>query len=210
MIMRNLGAELEAADGASDAAAAMMALIMAHAAGVDSGRAAGGHGGEVAEGRTERELVGEALARRTAERDLEVMRIRNRLMARAEADRALARDMRQAAAISRNNSKALPANFGTHTLQHCQSAGVQYFEARLSSDLRAPTVHKKKEADNQRARANIHHGNAHYNFSGSKQFQKGVRVKGIVQRKAKSGGKQAAAAKAAKGKKSSSGAAKGS
>lgn len=69
-------------------------------------------------------------------------------------------------------------------------------------------MHKRKEADNKRARANIHHGNAHYNFSGSKQFQKGNKVKGIVQRKAKGGGKQAAAAKAAKGKKSSSGAAK--
>eukprot|EP01048_Picozoa_sp_COSAG05_P008637 COSAG05_NODE_668_length_8004_cov_3.894371_2_plen_90_part_00 len=80
-------------------------------------------------------------------------------------------------AVHTGHSKALPANF----------------------------VHKQKEADNKRARANVHHGSAHYNFSGSKQFQKGVRVKGIVQRKAKGGGKQAAAAKAAKGKKSESG-----
>ena len=49
------------------------------------------------------------------------------MQARAEADRALARDMRKAAFFARGNSKALAANF----------------------------VHKKKEADNKRARANV-------------------------------------------------------
>ena len=95
------GEELEAADGAEDAAAAMMALIMAHEAGLDKGGAGVGAGAwrdseGVLVGEAERELVGEALARRTAERDSEVMDIRNRLMVRAEVDRALARDMRQA------------------------------------------------------------------------------------------------------------------
>ena len=180
--------QLEAADGADDPAAAMLALVVAHEIdkrGLDAPRGQGEKEHGEAEQRIAAEaavilnpdLVGEVLARRTAERDREVMEIRNRLMARAEADRALARDMRNAALFAKGNSKSLPANF----------------------------VHKQKEADNKRARANVHHANAHYNFSGSKQFQKGVRVKGIVQRKAKSGGKQAAAAKAAKGKKSESG-----
>ena len=180
--------ELEAADGAEDPAAAMLALVVAHE--VENRRlnaslgAGGGVSGETGPNAAAEAavtlnpgLVGEVLARRTAERDREVVEIRNRLMARAEADRALAKHMRNAALFAKGNSKSLPANF----------------------------VHKKKEADNKRARANVHHGNAHYNFSGSKQFQKGVRVKGIVQRKAKGGGKQAAAAKAAKGKKSESG-----
>lgn len=176
--------ELEAADGADDPAAAMLALVVAHE--VETRRLGGDgeEGADFGDNATAAAamtlnpgLVGEVLARRTAERDREVVEIRNRLMARAEADRALARDMRNAALFAKGNSKSLPANF----------------------------VHKKKEADNKRARANVHHGNAHYNFSGSKQFQKGVRVKGIVQRKAKGGGKQAAAAKAAKGKKSESG-----
>jgi hypothetical protein len=177
--------ELEAADGADDPAAAMLALVVAHEVATNGfneprrGESAeSGHSAAAADAVTLNPgLVGEVLARRTAERDREVVEIRNRLMARAEGDRALARDMRNAALFAKGNSKSLPANF----------------------------VHKKKEADNKRARANVHHGNAHYNFSGSKQFQKGVRVKGIVQRKAKGGGKQAAAAKAAKGKKSESG-----
>ena len=54
-----------------------------------------------------------------------------------QADRTLAKDMRKAALFAKGNSKALPANF----------------------------IHKRKEADNKRARANVHHGNAHYNFS---------------------------------------------
>jgi len=52
-----------------------------------------------------------------------------------------------------------------------------------SKAISATFVYKPSPADNARARANVHHGNAHYNHSGSKQFQRGVRVQGVNQRK---------------------------
>jgi hypothetical protein len=46
---------------------------------------------------------------------------------------------------------------------------------------------KPKAADNAANRAQVHHTNSLNNMAGSKQFQKGVRVKGVVSRHSKQG-----------------------
>ena len=61
-----------------------------------------------------------------------------------------------------------------------------------------------------RAGALVHHGystgGAHYTMAGSRQFQKGVRVKGTISRHSKQGAKLGAARrKAAAGRKKDSG-----
>ena len=58
---------------------------------------------------------------------------------------------------------------------------------------------KASFADNKHARALTHHGyggfggGAHYTMAGSKQFQKGVRVKGVVSRHSVQGARTGAA-----------------
>ena len=58
-----------------------------------------------------------------------------------------------------------------------------------SKALASSYVHKADFADNKHARALTHHGyggfggGAHFTMSGSRQFHKGVRLKGLVQRK---------------------------
>jgi hypothetical protein len=48
-------------------------------------------------------------------------------------------------------------------------------------------VHKPQAADNAAKRAIVHHTGSHYVMAGSKQFQKGVRVKGVISRHSKQG-----------------------
>jgi pre-60S factor REI1 len=68
-----------------------------------------------------------------------------------------------------------------------------------SKALAASYVHKADFADNKHARALTHHGyggfggGAHYTMAGSKQFQKGVRVKGVVSRHSVQGARLGAA-----------------
>ena len=56
-------------------------------------------------------------------------------------------------------------------------------------------------ADNKHARALQHHGyggfggGAHYTMAGSKQFQKGVRIKGVISRHSKQGARMQAGAR---------------
>lgn len=68
-----------------------------------------------------------------------------------------------------------------------------------SKALASGYVHKADFADNKHARALTHHGygggggGAHYTMAGSKQFQKGVRVKGVVSRHSVQGARLGAA-----------------
>ena len=68
-----------------------------------------------------------------------------------------------------------------------------------SKALASSYVHKADFADNKHARALTHHGyggfggGAHYTMAGSKQFQKGVRVKGVVSRHSVQGARLGAA-----------------
>jgi hypothetical protein len=50
-------------------------------------------------------------------------------------------------------------------------------------------VHKPQAADNAAKRAIVHHTGSHYVMAGSKQFQKGLRVKGVVSRHSVQGAK---------------------
>ena len=73
---------------------------------------------------------------------------------------------------------------------------------------RLPCRFKEDCADNKHARALQHHGygggsgGAHFTMSGSKQFHKGVRIKGLAQRKAGKAKEQAARNKANRGNSS--------
>jgi hypothetical protein len=62
-------------------------------------------------------------------------------------------------------------------------------------------VHKVDAADNAAKRAIVHHTGSHYHMAGSKQFQKGVRVKGVISRHSKQGAKMQNARVAAHNKK---------
>ena len=77
-----------------------------------------------------------------------------------------------------------------------------HFASGTSKALASRYVHKADFADNKHARALQHHGygggsgGAHYTMAGSKQFQKGVRVKGVVSRHSKQGARVGAARRA--------------
>ncbi len=80
-----------------------------------------------------------------------------------------------------------------------------------SKALSSQFVFKQDAADNAQNRAIVHHwgaggGGSHFNLGSSKQFQKGNKVKGIVQRGKKSRGNQVAVrlGKKSRGKKSTS------
>lgn len=53
--------------------------------------------------------------------------------------------------------------------------------------------YKPDEADNAAKRAIVHHTGSHYHMAGSRQFQRGVRVKGVVSRHSTQGAKMQAA-----------------
>jgi hypothetical protein len=68
--------------------------------------------------------------------------------------------------------------------------------ARLAADAKGNSkaipsqyVYKPDAADNAAKRAIVHHTGSHYHMAGSKQFQLGVRVKGVVSRHSKQGAK---------------------
>ena len=75
-----------------------------------------------------------------------------------------------------------------------------------SKALEAQFTTKAQFADNAARRAVVHHwgaggGGSHYHTAGSKQFLKGVRIKGVVSRHSKQGAKmQAARVQAARNK----------
>ena len=48
-------------------------------------------------------------------------------------------------------------------------------------------TYKPGPADNAAKRAIVHHSNSHYHMAASKQFNKGVRVKGVISRHSKQG-----------------------
>lgn len=54
-------------------------------------------------------------------------------------------------------------------------------------------VYQPSPADNAAKRAIVHHTGSHYHMAGSRQFQRGVRVKGVVSRHSKQGAKLQAA-----------------
>ena len=54
-------------------------------------------------------------------------------------------------------------------------------------------VYQPSPADNAAARAIVHHTGSHYHMAGSKQYQRGVRVKGVISRHSKQGAKLQAA-----------------
>jgi hypothetical protein len=62
-----------------------------------------------------------------------------------------------------------------------------------SKALPSQYVHQPKAADNAAKRAIVHHTGSHYVMAGSKQFQKGVRVKGVISRHSQQGAKLQAA-----------------
>ena len=69
---------------------------------------------------------------------------------------------------------------------------------------------KQDHADNKHTRAIVHHwgaggGGSHYHMAGTKQFHKGVRVKGVVMRHSRQGAKLAASRQNARSAKKSGG-----
>ena len=54
-------------------------------------------------------------------------------------------------------------------------------------------VYQPSPADNAEKRAIVHHTGSHYHMAGSKQFQRGIRVKGVISRHSKQGAKMQAA-----------------
>mmetsp|Transcript_2870 Transcript_2870/g.4627 ORF Transcript_2870/g.4627 Transcript_2870/m.4627 type:complete len:218 (-) Transcript_2870:572-1225(-) len=72
--------------------------------------------------------------------------------------------------------------------------------ARLAADKKGNSkaipsqyVYKPDAADNAAKRAIVHHTGSHYHMAGSRQFQRGVRVKGVVSRHSTQGAKLQAA-----------------
>jgi hypothetical protein len=83
---------------------------------------------------------------------------------------------------------------------------MRHAKAGASKALAAQYSHKAGFADNAARRAIVHHwgaggGGSHYHTAGSKQFLKGVRIRGVVSRHSKQGAKmQAARVQAARNK----------
>ena len=83
---------------------------------------------------------------------------------------------------------------------------MRHAKAGASKALAAQFSHKAGFADNAARRAIVHHwgaggGGSHYHTAGSKQFLKGVRIRGVVSRHSKQGAKmQAARVQAARNK----------
>jgi hypothetical protein len=65
--------------------------------------------------------------------------------------------------------------------------------ANASKAIASQFHYKEKPADNAAARAVVHHTGSHYHMAGGVQFQRGVRVKGVVSRHSKQGAKIQAA-----------------
>mmetsp|Transcript_113774 Transcript_113774/g.170168 ORF Transcript_113774/g.170168 Transcript_113774/m.170168 type:complete len:253 (-) Transcript_113774:593-1351(-) len=67
-----------------------------------------------------------------------------------------------------------------------------------SKALPAQFYHRQDAADNAERRAIIHHTSSHYVMAGSRQYERGVRVKGVVMRHSRQGAKLQAARAAKK------------
>jgi hypothetical protein len=65
--------------------------------------------------------------------------------------------------------------------------------ANASKAIASQFHYREKPADNAAARAVVHHTGSHYHMAGGVQFQRGVRVKGVVSRHSKQGAKIQAA-----------------
>ena len=85
------------------------------------------------------------------------------------------------AAVEKGNTKAIPSQY----------------------------VFKQDVADNAAKRAVVHHTGSHYHMAGSRQFQKGVRVKGVISRHSKQGAKMQAARTSSRNKNNAMEAARG-
>jgi hypothetical protein len=68
-------------------------------------------------------------------------------------------------------------------------ARIQASSKGKSKAIASQFVHKQDAADNAEKRAIVHHTGSHYHMAGSRQFQRGVRVKGVVSRHSKQGAK---------------------
>jgi hypothetical protein len=79
--------------------------------------------------------------------------------------RSMRSSTRSSAATKGNSSKAIPSQF----------------------------VHQPSAADNAAKRAIVHHTGSHYHMAGGVQYQRGVRVKGVVSRHSQQGAKLQAA-----------------
>jgi hypothetical protein len=107
------------------------------------------------------------LARRMVRHGASQQRLATSLLQRDEQLRRNQMLARSAARTMRtgNSSKALPSQF----------------------------VHQPSPADNAAARAVVHHTGSHYHMAGGVQFQRGLRVKGVVSRHSNQGAKLQAA-----------------
>ena len=63
---------------------------------------------------------------------------------------------------------------------------MQFFKG-TSKAIPSTYVRKADHADNKHARAIVHHTGSHYVMAGSRQYQRGVRVKGVVSRHSRQG-----------------------
>jgi hypothetical protein len=64
---------------------------------------------------------------------------------------------------------------------------------RNNKAISSQFVYQPNAADNAEKRAIVHHTGSHYHMAGSKQFQKGLRVKGVISRHSQQGAKMQAA-----------------
>jgi hypothetical protein len=105
------------------------------------------------------------------ETDIEVRRIEDRVraatleVAKLEQENQDRKLLARIAAVEKGNTKAIPSQY----------------------------VYKQDVADNAAKRAMVHHAGSHYHMAGSHQFQKGVRVQGVISRHSKQGAKMQAA-----------------
>lgn len=96
--------------------------------------------------------------------------------------------------IRRHEHQLLKANLNAKLQQQQRATnkilGRQMARTKGNSKAIASNfVHKEKAADNPAARAIVHHAGSHYHMAGSRQFQRGVRVKGVISRHSKQGAK---------------------
>jgi hypothetical protein len=70
----------------------------------------------------------------------------------------------------------------THVQTYVQLVRAHRAAKGNSKALPSQFVFKQDAADNKHTRAIRHHTGSHYHMAGSKQFQKGIRVKGVISR----------------------------
>jgi hypothetical protein len=82
-----------------------------------------------------------------------------------------------------------------HQEKACNKFLAREFQGKKGECKAIPSnyVYQPCSADNAAKRAIVHHTGSHYHMAGSRQFQKGVRVKGTISRHSKQGAKLQAA-----------------